>query len=131
MEGKSTVTQLTQVFHEIGQHVDNCGQVSTLCSDFSKAFDRVQYHLLLHKMKLYGLNGLHPISQDANNVYLFLDHYLSGFHRGLYWDTYCFYYTYAIYHFATDFVNTHYLRITINVQRFFLVDNHVYNFNLI
>ena len=36
MEGKSTVTQLTQVFHEIGQHIDNSGQVDTLYIDFSK-----------------------------------------------------------------------------------------------
>ena len=42
MEGKSTVTQLTQVF---------------LYLDFSKAFDRVPHHLLLQKMKVYGFNG--------------------------------------------------------------------------
>ena len=57
MEGKSTVTQLTQVFHEIGQHIDNSGQVDTLYLDFSKAFDRVSHHLLLHKMKVYGFYG--------------------------------------------------------------------------
>ena len=84
MEGKSTVTQLTQVFHEIGQHIDNSGQVDALYLDFSKAFDRVPHHLLLHKMKVYGfndglLNVLRRISQDGNNVYLFLNHYLSGF----------------------------------------------------
>ena len=56
MEGKSTVTQLTQVFY---------------------------------------LNGLRPIYQ-VNNVYLFLDHYLSDFqslqvfHSGLYWDLFLF-----------------------------------------
>ena len=53
MEGKSTVTQLTQVF----QHIDNSGQVDTLYLDFSKAFDRVPHHLLLQKMKVYGFNG--------------------------------------------------------------------------
>ena len=57
MGGKSTVTQLTQVFHEIGQHIDNSGQVDTLYLDFSKAFDRVPHHLLLQKMKVYGFNG--------------------------------------------------------------------------
>ena len=40
MEGKSTVTQLTQVF----QHIDHSGQVDTLYLDFSKAFDRVPHH---------------------------------------------------------------------------------------
>ena len=135
MEGKSTVTQLTQVFHEIGQHIDNSGQVDTLYLDFSKAFDRVPHHLLLQKMKVYGLmevylNGLRPISQDVNNVYLFLDHYLNGFqslqvfHRGLYWDPFCFYYTLTIYHFVPD-SKSHYLRMTSKVQRKFWVDNHV------
>ena len=119
MEGKSTVTQLTQVFHEIGQHIDNSGQVDTLYLDFSKA---------LQKMKVYGfngglyLNGLRPISQDVNNVYLFLDHYLNGFqslqvfHRGLYWDPFRFYYTLTIYHFVPDLAKSHYLRMTSKVQ---------------
>ena len=57
MKGTSTVTQLTQVFHEKGQHIGNCGQVDTLYSEFSKALDRVPHHLLLHKMKMYGFNG--------------------------------------------------------------------------
>ena len=54
MEGKSTVTQLTPVFHEIGQHIDNSGQVDTLYLDFSEAFDRVPHHLLC---MVYGFNG--------------------------------------------------------------------------
>ena len=60
MEGKCTVTRLTQLFHEIGQHIDNSGQVDTLYLDFSKAFDRVPHHLLLQKMKVYGFNGSLP-----------------------------------------------------------------------
>ena len=36
MEGTSTVTHLTQTFHEIWntKHVDNCSQVDTLFLDF-------------------------------------------------------------------------------------------------
>ena len=57
MKGKLTTTQLTQIFHLIGESVDNHGQVDALNPDFSKAFDRVPHHLLLQKMKMYVFNG--------------------------------------------------------------------------
>ena len=57
MKGKSTTTLLTQIFHLIGESVDNHGQIDALYLDFSKAFDRVPHHLLLHKIKMYGFNG--------------------------------------------------------------------------
>ena len=37
MKGKSTTTQLTQIFHLIGESFDNHGQVDALYLDFSKA----------------------------------------------------------------------------------------------
>ena len=57
MKGRSTTTQLTQIFHIIGESVDNHGQFDAIYLDFSKAFDRVPHHLLLHKMKTCGFNG--------------------------------------------------------------------------
>ena len=102
-------------------------------------------------LMVVNLNGLRPISQDVNNVYLILDHYLNGFqslqvlHRGLYWDPFCFYYTFivfilyflfifyiyficiiffitfllTIYHFVPDLAKSHYLRMTSKIQREF------------
>ena len=69
MKEKSTTTQLTQIFHLIGESVDNHGQVVALYLDFSKAFDRVLHHLLLHKMKMSGFNG---------NLLKWFTSYLSG-----------------------------------------------------
>ena len=128
MEGKSTVTQSAQVFHEICQHNNSCGQVDTFYLDFYNAFGRVPYHLLLHKMKVYGFNG---------GILEWFTYYLSGrkqrvsisgslsewitslqvFHRGLYWDPFCFYYAYTTYHFLPDLAKSHYLRMTLKVQR--------------
>ena len=68
------------------------------------------------------LNGLRPISQGVNNVYLFLDQYLNGFqslqvfHRGLYWDPFCFYYTLTIYHFVPDLAKSHYSKKILSRQ---------------
>ena len=69
IKGKSTTTQLTQIFYLIGESVDNNGQVDALYLDFSKAFDRVPHHLLLHKNKKYGFDG---------NLLKWLTSYLSG-----------------------------------------------------
>ena len=69
MKGTSTTTQLTQIFHLIGESVDNHGQVVALYLDFSKAFDRVPHHLLLHKIKMTGFNG---------NLLKWFTFYLSG-----------------------------------------------------
>ena len=57
MKGRSTTTQMTQVFHNVGDILDKGGQVDILYLDFSKAFDTVPHDLLLHKLKLYGFNG--------------------------------------------------------------------------
>ena len=57
LRGKSTVTQLLSVFHEISSHLDNSGQTDVIYLDFSKAFDSVPHHLLIHKLKSFGFNG--------------------------------------------------------------------------
>ena len=57
LRGKSTVTQLLSVFHEISSHLDNAGQTDVIYLDFSKAFDSVPHHLLIYKLKSFGFNG--------------------------------------------------------------------------
>ncbi|KAK2558006.1 putative RNA-directed DNA polymerase from transposon X-element [Acropora cervicornis] len=37
--------------------LDNRVQVDTICLDFAKAFGRVDHHLLLKKLHLFGING--------------------------------------------------------------------------
>ena len=55
--GKSTATQLLQVYEDIGRKIDNRGQVDTVFLDLAKAFDSVSHQLLVHKLKRYGFKG--------------------------------------------------------------------------
>ena len=57
LKGKSTTSQLLEVLNEIGGMLDNRVQVDTIYLDFAKAFDRVDHHLLLKKLHLFGING--------------------------------------------------------------------------
>ena len=57
LNGKSTETQILSVFDNISKVLDGGGQTDIIYLDFSKAFDSVPHHLLLHKMKSFGFNG--------------------------------------------------------------------------
>ena len=57
LKGKSTTSQLLEVLNEIGEMLDNRVQVDTIYLDFAKAFDRVDHHLLLKKLHLFGISG--------------------------------------------------------------------------
>ena len=57
MKGKSCATQMVDFVHTLGKSLDNKIQIDVLYLDFSKAFDSVPHHLLLHKMKSFGING--------------------------------------------------------------------------
>ena len=57
VKGRSTVTQLVTVFHEISSILDGSGQVDMLYLDFSKAFDSVSHRLLIHKLQSSGFHS--------------------------------------------------------------------------
>ena len=69
LKGKSTTSQLLEVLNEIGGMLDNRVQVDTIYLDFAKAFDRVDHHLLLRKLHLFGING---------SLFCWLSDYLSN-----------------------------------------------------
>ena len=55
--GRSTETQLLHVYNYINSILDSSGQADIIYLDFSKAFDSVPHHLLLHKLRSFGFNG--------------------------------------------------------------------------
>ena len=57
---RSTETQLIQTVHDISKSLDEKKCVDMAILDFTKAFDKVPYKRLIHKLKYYGITG--PIS---------------------------------------------------------------------
>ena len=57
LRGKFTVTQLLHVYQEILDHLAGGKEVDAIHLDLSKAFDRVQHHMLLNKLEQYGISG--------------------------------------------------------------------------
>ena len=51
LKGRSTTTQLLSVYHKIQESVDAGLQTNMVFLDFSKAFDSVNHHKLLFKLK--------------------------------------------------------------------------------
>ena len=49
--------------------IDRCGNVDCIYLDFSKAFDSVPHHIMLHKLQAYGIKG---------NVLRWIEHFLQG-----------------------------------------------------
>lgn len=57
---RSAITSLTSFTNYIFNVFNSCGgrrQVDTAYIDFAKAFDKVQHHILLAKLEIYGVNG--------------------------------------------------------------------------
>lgn len=55
--GHSCESQLIITMHDIMKSFDIKKQVDLVILDFSKAFDTVPHHNLLHKLTLYGIDG--------------------------------------------------------------------------
>ena len=55
--GRSCVTNLLEAFEYVGSLLDNSGKVGTIYLDMSKAFDKVNYGRLVHKLNLVGFGG--------------------------------------------------------------------------
>ena len=69
MKGRSTVTQLLQVLHDIQKSVNKGEQVDMVYLDFEKAFDKVPRGLLIEKLQSFGIYG---------NLFKWLNSYLTN-----------------------------------------------------
>ena len=57
IKGRSTVTQLLQVLHDIQKSVIKEEQVDMVYLDFEKAFDKVPHDLLIEKLQSFDIYG--------------------------------------------------------------------------
>ena len=54
MDGRSTVTNLACFAQFVSERLDDHGQVDTVYTDFSKAFDRIDHGILVGKLCDFG-----------------------------------------------------------------------------
>ena len=69
IKNRSTTSQMLDMYSSIGKNLDAGVQTDIIFLDFSKAFDSVPHHLLLHKLQAFGLNS---------TLLNWLNHYLHG-----------------------------------------------------
>jgi hypothetical protein len=55
--GRSTTTQLLVVYQEILESLSKGQEVDVIFLDLAKAFDKVSHAYLIHKLKLFGMEG--------------------------------------------------------------------------
>ena len=67
----STESQLYVFYDKISKILDSGGQTDVIYLDFTKAFDSVPHHLLIHKLQTFGFNGtlLNWFHSYLNNQY--------------------------------------------------------------
>lgn len=60
----------------ISESLDHCGQVDVVYTDFTKAFDRLDHDILLHKLDMYGFSNslLHLFQSYLQNRYQFVQY---------------------------------------------------------
>ena len=56
-KSRSCETQILVTVHDIAKSLASGEQVDAILLDFSKAFDKVLYQRLLHKLEFYGIRG--------------------------------------------------------------------------
>ena len=54
---RSCESQLIQTINDLAKNLNEGGQIDAVLLDFSKAFDKVPHHRLLHKLEYYGIRG--------------------------------------------------------------------------
>ena len=57
MHGRSTVTQLLDVYNYVNTRLDSGSQIDLIFLDFSKAFDSISHKLLIFKLRKFGISG--------------------------------------------------------------------------
>ena len=55
--GRSCLSTLLNVFDDISHMLEAGGSVDMVYLDFSKAFDKVDHGIILHKLKAFGITG--------------------------------------------------------------------------
>ena len=55
IKNRSTTSQMLDMYSSIGKNLDAGVQTDIIFLDFSKAFDSVPRHLLVHKLQTFGL----------------------------------------------------------------------------
>ena len=58
LRGRSTVTQLLQVYHEVFNAIAEGKDIDVVYLDFAKAFDKVSHSALINKFSRFGISGL-------------------------------------------------------------------------
>lgn len=57
--GKSVQSNLLEYTNFIVESIAKGGQIDTIFTDFSKAFDKVSHNLLTQDLERYGVKGVH------------------------------------------------------------------------
>ena len=69
IKNRSATSQMLDMYSSIGKNLDAGVQTDIIFLDFSKAFDSVPHHLLLHKLQAFGF---------SSTLLNWLNHYLHG-----------------------------------------------------